>query len=57
MAKFRCQVIWCAEDKGNLQTAAVFGVDECNIQLWWIHKKAISECEASHKKFTGPKKG
>ena len=26
-------------------------------RLWWKHKAAISGCEASRKKFTGPKEG
>jgi len=57
MAKFKHEVIRCAEDKGNRKAAAVFGDDESNIQLWRKHKAAISRCEASGKKFTGPKKG
>jgi len=56
-AKFKREVIRCAEDKGNCKAAAIFGVDESNVQLWWKHKEAISGCEASRKKFTGPKKG
>ena len=39
------------------ETAAIFGVDESNVRLWRKHKAAISGCEASRKKFTGPKKG
>jgi hypothetical protein len=35
MAKFRCEVIQCAEEKGNRKVATIFGVDENNIQLWW----------------------
>jgi hypothetical protein len=31
MAKFKCEVIWCAEEKGNCKATAVFGVDETNI--------------------------
>jgi hypothetical protein len=27
-AKFKCEVIWCTEEKGNRKAAAVFGVDE-----------------------------
>jgi transposase-like protein len=46
-AKFKHEVIRCAEDKGNHKAAAIFGVDESNIQLWRKHKAAISECEAS----------
>jgi len=56
-AKFKHEVIRCAEDKGNRKAAAVFGVDESNVWLWWKHKAAISRCKASRKKFTGPKKG
>jgi len=57
MAKFKCEVIRCAEDKGNRKAAAIFGVDESYIRLWQKPKAAISGCEASRKKFTGPKKG
>jgi len=31
MAKFKCEVIRCAEDKGNCKAAAIFGVDESNV--------------------------
>jgi hypothetical protein len=47
MAKFKHEVIWCAEEKGNRKAAAIFGVDESNVQLWWKHKAVISWCEAS----------
>jgi len=56
-AKFKREVIRCAEDKGNRKAAAIFGVDESNVRLWRKHKAAIRGCEASRKKFTGPKKG
>jgi hypothetical protein len=56
-AKFKREVIRCAEGKGNRKAAAIFGVDESNIQLWRKHKAAISGREASRRKFTGPKKG
>ena len=56
-AKLKREVIWCAEDKGNCKAAAIFGVNESNVRLWRKHKAAISGCEASQKKFTGPKKG
>ena len=56
-AKFKREVIRCAEDKGNRKAAAIFGVDENNVPLWRKDKAAISGCEASRKKFTGPKKG
>ena len=56
MAKFKREVFRCAEDKGNSNTAAIFGVDESNARLWRKHKAAVG-CEAPRKKFTGPKKG
>jgi len=56
-AKFKREVIQCAEDKGNRKATAIFGVDENNVRLWLKHKAAFSGCEASRKKFTGPKKG
>ena len=56
-AKFKREFIRCAEDKGNHKAAAIFGADESSIRLRWKHKAAISGCEASRKKFTGPKKG
>jgi len=56
-AKVKRDVIRCAEDKGKGKAAAVFGFDESNVRLWRKHKAAISGCEASRKKFTGPKKG
>ena len=55
-AKFKREVIRCAE-KGNRKAATVFGVDENNVRLWQKHKVTISGCEASRRKFTGPKKG
>jgi hypothetical protein len=56
-AKFKREVIWCTEENGNRKAAAIFGVDESNVRLWRKHKAAISGCEASRRKFTGPKKG
>jgi hypothetical protein len=56
-AKFKHKVIQCAEEKGNRKATAIFGVDESNVRLWQKHKAAISGCEASRRKFTGPKKG
>jgi hypothetical protein len=56
MTKYKREVIQCSEEKGNRKAAAVFGVDESNVQLWQKHKAAISGCEASRRKFTGPKK-
>ena len=56
-AKLKRGVIRCAEDKGNRKAVAVFWADESNVRLWWKHKAAISGCEASRKKCTGPKKG
>jgi hypothetical protein len=57
MAKFKREVIKCAEEKGNRKATAIFGINESNVQLWRKHKAAISGCEASRRKFTGPKKG
>jgi transposase-like protein len=56
-AKFKYEVIWCAEEKGNSKAAEIFGVDESNIRLWRKHTPVISGCEASRREFTGPKKG
>jgi hypothetical protein len=55
-ANFKCEVIRCAE-KEKRKAAAIFGVDESNIQLWPKHKAVISRCEVSRRKFPGPKKG
>jgi len=57
MAKFKRKVLRCTEEKGNCKAAAIFGVDESNIRWWWKHKTVVSGCEASRRKFTGPKKG
>jgi len=46
-AKFKREVIRCADDKQTRQAAAIFGVDESNVRLWQKHKAAISGCEAS----------
>ena len=40
MAKFKREVIRCAEENGNHKAAAIFGVDESNVQLWRKHKAA-----------------
>jgi hypothetical protein len=56
MAKFKREVIWCAEEKGNRKATAIFGVDESSVRLWRKHKAVISGCESSQRKFTGPKK-
>jgi len=56
-AKFKREVIRCAENKGNGKAAAIFAVDESNVQLWRKQKAVISGCEASRMKFSGPKKG
>jgi hypothetical protein len=55
--KFKHEVIQCAEEKGNCKAAAIFVVDESNVQLWQKHNTVISWCEASQRKFIGPKKG
>jgi transposase-like protein len=46
-AKFKREVIRCAEEKGNRRVAAIFGVTECNVRLWRKHNAEISGCEAS----------
>jgi hypothetical protein len=51
------EVVQCAEEKKNYKATAIFGVYESKVWLWQKHKAAISYCEASQKKFTGPKKG
>jgi hypothetical protein len=56
MAKFKCEVIRCVEEKGNRKAAAIFGVNESNVRLWRKHNTVISGCEASWRIFTGPKK-
>jgi hypothetical protein len=56
-AKFKCECVWCTEQKGNRNATAIFGVDVSNIQVGGKHKAAISECEVSQNKFTGSKKG
>jgi transposase-like protein len=56
-SEFKREVIRCAEEKRNQKAAAIFGVDESNVQLWQEHKAAISGYEASQRKFIGPKKG
>jgi transposase-like protein len=56
-AKFKREVIQCTEEKGNRKPAAIFGVNESNVRLRRKHNAAISGCEASRRKFTGPKKG
>ena len=42
MAKFKREVIQCAEEKDNRKVTAIFGVDESNVWLWRKHKTAIS---------------
>jgi hypothetical protein len=56
MAKFKHEIIWCSEEKGNCKAAAVFGV-ESNFQLWRKQKVEISGCKGSWRKLSGPKKG
>jgi hypothetical protein len=56
-AKFKREVIWYAEEKGNRKATVIFGVDESNVRLWRKYKTAISGFEALRREFTGPKKG
>jgi len=37
-AKFKREVVRCAENKGNRKAAAIFAVDESKVQLWRKHK-------------------
>jgi hypothetical protein len=46
-AKFKLEVVRCAEEKGNCKATANFAVDESNIPPWLKHKVVNSECEAS----------
>jgi hypothetical protein len=55
--KLKRAVIQCTEEKGNCKGAAIFGVDESIVLMWRKHRAAISWCEASGRKFSGPKKG
>jgi hypothetical protein len=41
-AKFKLEVIHCAEEKGNCKATVNFGGDESNIRLWWKHMAVIS---------------
>jgi hypothetical protein len=54
---FKHEVVQCAEEKGNHEAAAVFGVYENNVQLQWKLKAVINKCEVLRKKFTGRKIG
>jgi hypothetical protein len=47
MAKFKSEVIWCTEEKGNRKVAAIFGVDDSNVRLWRKHKAVIIGCEGN----------
>jgi transposase-like protein len=40
MAKFKREVIRCAEENGNRKVAAIFGVDESNVRVWRKHTAA-----------------
>jgi hypothetical protein len=44
-AKFKREVIRCAEENGNRKAAAIFGADESNVRLWRKRKAAISGSE------------
>jgi hypothetical protein len=56
MARFKCEVFRCSEEKRNYKIVVIFGVDKSKVLLWWKHKTAIRESEASRKIFTGPRK-
>jgi hypothetical protein len=57
MAKFKHKFVCFAEEKGKLKVTTIFRVEESNILLWWKHRSATIEFEATQNKFTGPKKG
>jgi hypothetical protein len=40
-AKFKREVIRCAEEKGNCKAAAISGVNESNVRLWLKHNAVI----------------
>jgi hypothetical protein len=46
-AKFKCEVTQCSEEDGNRKAAAMFGVDESEVQQWQKHKAVIRGCEVS----------
>jgi hypothetical protein len=33
-AKFKCEFVWCTEEKGDRKTTAILGVDENNVSLF-----------------------
>jgi hypothetical protein len=47
MAIFKHEVVWCAEERENHKAAAIFGVDDSNVQLWRKHKAVNSKYEIS----------
>jgi hypothetical protein len=55
-AKFKREVVQCAEEKGNHKAVVIFRVDKSSIQLGQIHEAVISKCDVSQKKFIGSKK-
>jgi hypothetical protein len=57
MARSKREVVQVSEENRNHKAAAVIGGDESTFPVWQKQKAAISECEASQKTFTWPKKG
>ena len=53
-AKFKREVIRCTEDKRNAKPLQFLELMKTPFD-WRKHKAAIGACEASRKKFTGPK--
>jgi hypothetical protein len=51
MTNFKCEVVWCTEEKENCRVSAIFAVDDSNIPLLPKHEVVIRECEASQMKF------
>jgi hypothetical protein len=55
-AKFKREVIRCTEEKGNHKPLQFLELMKARFD-WGGNTRLISGCEASRRKFTGPKKG
>jgi hypothetical protein len=49
--KFKCEVVWCAEERGNHKTVAILGVDESN--CIFSFKIILSLKQTQHLPFLG----
>ena len=56
-AKFKREVIRCAEDKGHCRATAIFGVDESNVSLWRNTRQRSAGVKRHEKNSLDPKKG